>query len=309
VASDVARHIYIPGLVRICIADRPGEIVALANNPGLLRGGETIGPLLNRFVLRNINRALRYRDRQFPSAEPRGDVARAAQQEALAARLDPARIDWSVVPVKELAAYVNGDLRYPLGPLCQQAAGRVFSKDYQTSRSTWAAAKTIDSAARSLNPLLHLWLSLSGSLRRSQKRLFEAAKEDTSCMHATGIAVHTLAGAIERLRLALADAETRRYATLGEIFGTAVLGPANVVRHTRVFVDDIPGLSLVPGTLVLLQIAKANLLTVDARVTFMVRSWSACPADRFVLALVARVWERATGETLPSIASRTTAGT
>jgi hypothetical protein len=303
----MATQISIPGLVRICIADRPGEIIALANNPGLLRGGETIGPLVNRFVLGNIDRALRYRDRQLPSAEPRDDLDRAADQEALAARLDPAKIDWSIVPVAELAAYVRGDQRYPLGPLCQKAAGRVFWANYETSRSIWAAARTLDAAVRSLNPLAHLWWRLSGSLRRAQKKLFDASGGDTACMHATGVAVHTLVAAVDRLRLALAEPEARRYQTLGEIFGKALLGPTNVVRHTRTFVDDVPGLALKPGTLVLLQTAKANALTVDKRVTFMAPSWSACPADRFVPALLAKIWEQASGgETLPPITAHAT---
>lgn len=303
----MARQIAIPGLARLCIVDRPGEIIALSNHPGLLRGGEVIGPPLNRYVLGNIRRAMRYGDRVLPAALPRDDAARAARQQELAARLDPARIDWSAVPVAPLAAYVKGDLSIPLGPYCQLAAGRVFSPDYRATRSTWAAARTLDRAVRSINPLTHLALTLTGRLRRAQRCLFEAAKSDTFCMHATGIAVHTLAEAVERLRLALSDPETRRHGTIGQILGGAVLGPESVVRHTRRFIDDLPGLTLKPGTLVLLRTQAAGELTIDPRVDFLSKSWSACPADRFVLALVARIWHEVTGEAPPHIPQYVTA--
>jgi len=303
----VARQIVIPGIARLLIADRPGDVIALSRHPKLLRGGTAVGPLLNRYVLGNIARALRYREWRLPSALPADDAARAARQQELALILDPARMNWSVLPIKELAAYVKGDLRLPLGPLCQQAAGRAFDPEYRATRETWAAAKTLDRAVRSLNPLTQLSLAVTGRLRRAQRRLFEAAGGDTFCMHATGIAVHTLVDAVERLRLALADEGTRRHAMLGQIFGQALLGPDSVARHTRGFVDDVPGVEVKPGTLVLLRPKKASQFAVDPRITFMSKTWSACPADRLVQALIARIWEEATGEVMPPLTRRATA--
>lgn len=288
----MARTIHLPGLARLCIADRRDEILALADHPKLLRGGSPTGPLLNTYVLKNINRALRFGDVVLPSASPRDDNVRAMRQSSLSKALDPPKIDWSIVPIDELAAHVGGSPGLPVGLYCQRAAGRAFFAGYEATSATWEAARTLDKAVRSLNPLVHWWQSLTGSLVRAQRTLIEAAQGDAACAHATGVAVHTLVAAIERLRDDFND-QAKRRTSPEQIVRFALLGPASVVRHTLESVDDLPHLSIPANSLVLMKVAQASIPEPGPELAFLSTSWSACPADRYVFELAKKIWSQA----------------
>ena len=290
----MGRRIRIPGLVDLLVIDRPGEILAVADDPALVRGGPLSGPLLNRWLQRNIRGALRIGNTPLPSALPREDEARAAAQRALTDRLNPENAPWDDESLDAIAdALCDGPVN--LGPLCQQAIGRLFVPEFTASDETWRAARTIDTAARNLNPLRHLVWTLTNRISRAQRTLADAANGDPSAVHATGIAVHTFVRCVENLEAVLSDRTRRRTLSAKAAIGGALAAPKAVLRSCPRDADTPAG-PVAPGTLVLLQLDDAVSLTSDPRVAFLSESWSFCPAHRLVPAMLAEIWFRATGE-------------
>src|SRR6185295_7655223 len=124
----MGQSIHIPGLVDIKKIDDKAEIRVLSLDTRLDRRFESRGPLVNRFLMRRINGAMRIDGKPLPAVAPRGDAARASQQAALRHRLDPATGMplWDEATVAALVAAVRGDAGAPqIGPSAQQAVGRL----------------------------------------------------------------------------------------------------------------------------------------------------------------------------------------
>ena len=293
----MGRRIVIPGLVDLLLIDSAEEILAVSNDPALQRGATTPGPLLNRVILRRAQRVLRTPSQAYPSALPKDNAQRQEQQKALATRLHPDNAACDEQSLDALADYLKGKTRRPLGPLCQEAIGRLFEKDYQATRETWRAAELLDNAVRSINPLRQLVWTLTGAVKQSQATIAAAVNGDTAGAHATSIAVHTFKASVANLERAMSNRSVRRSYTTLAILGGALGGPENVLRHSSVHADTAAG-PVAPGTLVLLQVGKAVKLSADQRVAFLSESWSFCPAHHIVPVMLAEIWHRATGERL-----------
>ncbi len=295
----MAGRLRIPGLIDIVRVRSPGEILESADHPALARGARIAGPFLNRLILRRVRRGLRTRTAPLPSALPRDDAARADQQRALAERLDPGRLPapWDEASLDALAQWVQRRARRPLGQLAQEAVGRLFDPDYQATRKTWAAARTLDLSLRSNNPIRRLWLLVTNGVARAQRTLTQAVGGDTAGVHATGVAVHTFARAIERLGEAHSDRRLRDTLSTRAVLGRSLTAPDAVLRQV-VYAAETPAGAVEPGTLVIFETATATAQSADRRVAFLSESWSFCPAHALVPALLAEIWQRATGETL-----------
>ena len=290
----MGRRIRIPGLIDLLVADRPGEIVSLADDPALARGGPVSGPLINRWIQGNVLRALRTDTAPLPSALPREDDARAAAQRALADRLNPENTPWDDESLDAIAgALCDGPVQ--LGPLCQQAIRRLFVPEYTATEETWRAAKTMDAAARSLNPLRRLVWMLTNRVSRAQRTLAETVNGDPAAVHATGIAVHTFVRCVGNLEAVLGDKVRRRTLSAKAVIGSALAAPKAVLRRCPHHATTMAG-PVDPGTLVLLRLDDAVSLTADPRIAFLSESWSFCPAHRLVPAMLAEIWFRATGD-------------
>ncbi|MCQ0090827.1 hypothetical protein [Roseovarius sp. M141] len=295
----MGQRIRIPGLLDLLIIDQPGEILDAAADPVLDRGATRLGPILNR-IIQNIRlRSLRTDKAALPSALPREDATRIAMQDALAQRLDPADTPWDGDSLQAIADWLRG-AKAPIGPLCQQAVGRLFVPDFRATPRTWRAAHVINRSLALTNPALRLLWALTGEVTRAKRTLSEAMHGDPAAVHATGVAVHTFQRAVERLDGALAAAPTRRALSTKGALGCAAAAPDTVLRHASAHADIAAG-TVAPGTLVFMRLDGAAQRSADPRVAFMSDSWSACPAHRVVPAMLAEIWFRATGErTLPA---------
>ncbi len=290
----MGQRIRIPGLLDLLIIDQPGEILDAADDPALDRGPTRLGPVLNR-IIQNIRlRSLRTDKVALPSALPRDDGARIAMQEALAQRLDPAGAPWDGESLQAIADWLRGT-KAPIGPLCQQAIGRLFVPGFRATPQTWRAAHVINRSLALTNPALRLLWAITGEVTRAKRTLSDAMHGDPAAVHAIGVAVHTFQRAVERLDAALADAPMRRALSTKGALGFASAAPDTILRHASAHADMAAG-TVAPGTLVLMRLDGAAQRSADPRIAFMSDSWSACPAHRIVPAMLAEIWFRATGE-------------
>src|SRR5262245_13293218 len=105
----MARSIRIPFLADLNKVDSKADVRTLNANADLDRRFEPRGPLINRLLMRTVTGALQVDGKRLPSVAPRGDAARAREQQALRARLDPAiKPLWDDETLGRLVAAVSG---------------------------------------------------------------------------------------------------------------------------------------------------------------------------------------------------------
>jgi hypothetical protein len=293
----MGRSLRIPGLVDLIRADTGADIRALADDSRLDRRFESRGPLINRLLIGRVRSVLRLDGAPLPSVAPREDRARARGQEALRQRLDPAggKPLWDDETIAGLVAAVRGNAGAPaIGPAAQQAVGRLFATEYRGSSESWDAARVLDTAVHTRNPLQWIHLRMSGQLAQARRRLATLVNGDRAGVHATGIAVHNLVRGFERMRELWAAPGWRTRAT-DDVVAQCLFAPESVLRQATV-----PGVTVAgevrAGTLVLLELDAARARTPGPELEFMVGHWAQCPAAAFVPALLRAVWERARAE-------------
>jgi hypothetical protein len=293
----MGRRVRIPWLVDLVIVDQPAEILSLAAEPRLdrdFRRGR--GPLVNRVITGRICRHLRTDGHFLPAVAPQSDPLRAERQESLERQLDPSRNEplWDDAVIDELANYVRGTGNGAhIGPVVQQAVGRLFDPGYVATTGSYEAARLIDGIG-SANPIRYLWWRLSGKLARARNLLWRLAKDDGHAVHGTAIAMHNIVRALERMRALRTNPGIRPRLSEATILAQCLVAPPRVVRAaTEAFETPPAGRRVQPGTLVLMELDQARHRAPEPAITFMSDSWSRCPARAFVPALLLAVWHKA----------------
>jgi hypothetical protein len=288
----MARHIRVPGLIDLVLADDPTDIRALDDNPRIDRHFVRRGPLLNRLIVARLRRWYEIGGAMLPSFLPRGDGERAERQKALADRLTPTNgHPWSEAQLDRLASFVRGlGGRDDAAVVVQEIVGRLFFPDYVADGASWAAAETIDglSAGVSLSQLVAL---VTGLTHKARKLLVERARDDRWAMHGTAIGVHGIVHALERMRARRPTAEA---AALSDdaVLARCLRPPRQVPRTVEAPLSTPSAGELRPGAMILLRLERAWPPAPDAEMVFMRGHWNACPAAGFVAALVLAVWQR-----------------
>lgn len=286
----MTRQIRIPLIIDVIRTDEPDVIRGLADNRALDRGFEPRGPLLNRVLSGRVRRALRTSRKALPSALMRADADRTEAQKVLRQKFVAG--SWDDQTVTALADYVRGETARPAGELAQEVIGRVFDQSYGANEDTWDAARVMEFHLRSWNPIKRLVRWLSGELVRAQNTLTRAADGNASSVHGTGIAVHNLVESLDLMRDDWADPAQRDRLTPRTAALSALLAPRTVMRAGAIDADVLGG-TLKPGTLVALDTRAAAGRGMNADIAFLSDSWSACPAEAWVVALLEEVWRRA----------------
>lgn len=289
----MGRPLRIPGLVDILWVETPEEIGLLAADQRLDRRFGPGGPLLNRVIVGRVRRVLRLGTVPLPTVAPRDAPGRAARQAALEAELRP------LLPqpadarhLDALAAHVLGRRdRLALGPLVQEVVGRLFQPDYRGTPESWEAACLLDAAVRSFNPFRQLAWRLTGRIGRARKLLAERVASDPAALHATGIAVHNLVHAFERMRGIASRPWAARGLTADTVVSRCLAAPESVLRQATAHGTTAAG-AFRPGTVVVLGLETGRAASLRRDVAFLAGHWSRCPATDWVPALLAAVWER-----------------
>jgi hypothetical protein len=284
----------VPGLVDLFEVNDPVEIKALADDPRLDRRFETATCPINWLLLERSLKVLSFGGRRFPTMMPRNDAPRAhAQQElwnALSERA--AAIKSGPDELEPLANWVRGvGSDAQLGILVQQLLGQLFSSQFVATQESWTAAETLVAAPRSKNLSKMAWWFITGKVRRSKRLLASMVDGDLSAVNAIGIAVHNVVKSIRQMRLLYADDGVRSSLSAEAAAEESLFGPVSVYRQATVS-GEIDGCPFSRNSLFVLAIGEASQCPEGRSLVFMEESWSRCPANLWVPAMLQGVWRR-----------------
>jgi hypothetical protein len=288
------KRFRIPGLLDVLIAAEPREVQTFAQDLKLDRAYRDQTLPVNRYVLRRVRKALQIDGRVFPTVAARDAEGRSAAQSALWTRLNAIAPDLAKGPVEleSLAAYVRGEGPEACGPLVQQIVGRLFSPDFEATSASWNAAVVLDKAPRTMNPFLLAWWATTKRVDRAKRLLSEMVRGDLAGVHAVGIALHNIVSGVQVMRQLFGDPSKRTSLSPDAAGRRCLFAPASVLRQPIASVSLVKG-ELTTRTLVMLKLEAANLNSGDRDIVFLRETWSRCPAEQWVPALLEGIWQRA----------------
>jgi hypothetical protein len=287
-------RITIPGIVRLAWLSDPDEVAA-ANASGVVqRSLSGLGGLVQRSVAAKLAVFRKADGDIWPAFRDRADRLRSDRQKELENALAKTQsLLKRVAPETDaLAAYVRtGSTNRPPEIIVQQMVGRLFFRDYAASEESYDAACALQTWV-SGGPIKPYLLKLSGELERSLDLIVTLARGDTSCAHATAIAMHNLVDTIERMRRLARARDNLQKLSPQEAIASTLRAPKQVVRETR-DAGRVCGMHLGARTLVVLRLECARRQKPDAGIEFFAKGWNQCPAHAIVPALLADVWKKA----------------
>jgi hypothetical protein len=290
------KRYHIPGVLDVYEVSDPKEIEAVNDDPRIDRQfNSRTCPLNWLFVKRSLS-VLSYAGRRFPTMSPRDSLERKSAQEALWNRLNlkVPEVKRGPEELEPLAQWVSGDgAQESLGLQAQQILGRLFSETFVATQASWDAATTLVRAPRSSNIPKLIWWFVSGKVRRAKRRLASMVKEDLSAVNAIGIAVHNLVNSLRRMRALYSDAKLRSTLSPQDAATRCLVAPVSIFRQAMV-AGELNGYQFSSNSLFVLDIGEAAKLEGAPSLVFMRNSWSSCPAELWVPAMLEGVWLRAT---------------
>jgi hypothetical protein len=286
----------IPRLVDLFEVSDPAEIKAIASDIRIDRKFEAGTCPVNWLLLKRSLKVLSFNGRRFPTMMPRDSAQRQAQQQAL----------WNDLTEKASAVVKGPDELEPLanwvrgvgsdeqvGLLAQGLLGRLFSPNFMATPQSWTAAKILVAAPRSKNLPKVLWWFISGKIGRAKRILARMVDDDLSAVNAIGIAVHNLVKSLRHMRLLYADAGQSPSLSSAAAAEQCLFAPVSVYRQATAAgqLGDCP---YPRDALFVLAIGQASQSPEGRSLVFMDDSWSRCPANLWVPAMLQGVWKRAT---------------
>jgi len=289
---------YIPGVLDVYEVSDPKDIEAVNNDPRFDRRFDSrTCPLNWLFVKRSLS-VLSYGGKRFPTMRPRDSMERKSAQEALWNRLNLKVPEVKLGPeeLERLAQWVRGSgAQESLGLQAQQVLGRLFSETFVATPESWEAATTLVKAPRSSNVPKQIWWRITGKVRRAKRQLASMVNDDLSAVNAIGIAVHNLVNSLRRMRALYSDPNRRLTLSPADAAKQCLIAPASVFRQATVG-GELNGNQFSNDSLFILNIGDAAKLQGAGALVFMRDSWSSCPAEQWVPALLEGVWLRANAQ-------------
>jgi len=177
--------------------------------------------------------------------------------------------------------------------LVQQVVGSIFSDQFKATSESWAAAITLDAAVRSKNVPKMLWWKITGKVRKAKRLLSAMVNNDLSGVHGTGVALHNIVTSIRLMRTYYADEKMRKSLTPEQAADQCLSPPPVVLRQAKAS-GEVSGCPFSKYSLLLLKLGDGNKDKQSKDLIFMTSSWSRCPAEKWVPAVLAGVWKMAT---------------
>jgi len=275
----------------------PEQVRLLSNDPNLDRDFDQPVPSGERARVAAMLKLFSVGGHFLPTMRPRTDAARAAAQEQLWARLNDIaeEIKSGRVELGPLAEWVRGTgAEDAIGPLVQQYVGRLFVQDFTATQESWAAACIMLEASRSTNALKMAWWRITGKVERARALLSELVKGDFSGVNGIGVALHHIVDGLHEMRKLAAESGLKRWTT-DDALEACLFPPGGVFRRAKRD-SNSGGCPYHQGSLFVLALGAAAKGKANRDLVFLSGSWSRCPADTWVIALLEGVWNQATQE-------------
>jgi hypothetical protein len=232
----------------------------------------------------------------FPHMTPRNDAARMIWHEALweAFNAQAAAMAEGNEELEPLAKWIRQESNDEPGVLVQQVIGQFFKPDFQATAESWQAALTLRENATSKNLPKMLWWQLTGKARRAKKLLGAATNNNLVAMHGIAVAAHNLVATVRQLQSFYADQSMRDSLTAETAVEQSLSAPPVVYRQA-LLAGAANGCPYSKFTLFLLKLKDANQDHQAKDIVFMTGTWSRCPAEQWIPAVISGTWKRVTG--------------
>jgi hypothetical protein len=288
------KRTYFTGITDVILVIDPAEIRAVSNESTFDRDFAGHVPIRNRQRLGKMLRIFSVNGRLFPTMLPRTNPSRAAAQDELWARLTRKADEVKLGPaeLEPLAEWVRGTgTAKQLGLLVQQSVGRLFVESFTATEESWAAACLMLEAASSSNILKMLRWRINGRLERAKTLLASMVNEDLAAVNGISVALHHIVDGLHKMRQLAADPTLRPSMTTQAAVDECLFAPTTVVRQAKT-PGKISGCPFRKGTLFILGLGSASKGAANRDLVFLSQSWSRCPAEKWVAALLEGVWTR-----------------
>jgi hypothetical protein len=288
------RRTYFPGIIDIIDFTDPAEIRTISNDSRFDRDFIGHGPVRNVQRIRKMLRIFSLNGRLFEPMLPRTNPSRAAAQDELWQRLNvnadevkhgPAQLE----PLAEWVRGVGTDEKLDL--LVQQTIGRLFVETFTATRESLAAAHSVLEAASSSNILRMLGWRISGRLERAKTLLASMVNGDLTGVIAMITARQLIVDGLHKMRQLAADPAIRSSITTDAAADECLFTVTNVLRQAKTS-GEVSGCPFRKGSLFILELGTASKGAANRDLVFLSQSWSRCPAERWVPALLEGVWTR-----------------
>jgi hypothetical protein len=290
----MAIRVTIPGIIRI-VCFRTREEVRTVNDSSIVqrslsgRGGPFQRAAAAKLaVFRTTNGDI------WPPFRDRLDPLRAKSQRDLEAALSdiPGLLTRLAPEIGALATYVHsGRSHRPPEVIVQQMVGRLFFSDYAASEESYDAAHALQ-IWLSPWPIKPYSLKLSGGLQRALDQISELARGNTSCAHATALAMENIVKSVELMRRLARKGDNLEEISPEDAVARTLRAPKRVIRETR---DGgcAGNIRLHARSLVIFGVEAARRKSRDVDFAFFADEWNYCPAHAIVLELLASIWQTA----------------
>jgi hypothetical protein len=289
------KRTYFPGITDIVVVTDPEEIRTISNDSRFDRDFIAHGPIRNVQLLRKLLRIFSLNGRLFQPMLPRTNPSRAAAQDKLWSRLNikAEEVKRGPAELEPLAEWVRGiGTAEKLDLLVQQSLGRLFVGTLTATEESLAAAHMLLEAVSSSNILRMLGWRISGRLERAKTLLASMVNGDLTGVLAMITARQLIVDGLHKMRHLAADPALRSSITTDTVVDECLFAPATVVRQAQTS-GEVGGCPFRRGSLFILGLGSASKGAANRDLVFLSQSWSHCPAEKWVPALLEGVWTRA----------------
>ena len=194
--------------------------------------------------------------------------------------------------LEPLAEWVRGiGNAEKLDLLVQQSIGRLFVETFTATEESLAAAHMVLEAASSSNVLRMLGWRISGRLERAKALLASMVNGDLVAVIAMITARQLIVDGLHKMRQLAADPALRSSITTDAAVDECLFTVTNVVRQAKTS-GEVGGCPFRRGSLFILELGSASKGAANRDLVFLSQSWSRCPAEKWVPALLEGVWTR-----------------
>src|SRR5260370_14342724 len=285
---------YFPGITDIVVVTDPAEIRTISTDPRFDRDFIGHGPVRNVLLLRKMLRIFSLNGKLFRIILPRTEPRRAGGEDELWSRLNVKadEVKHGPTELEPLAEWVRGiGTEEKLGLLVQQSIGRLFVETFTATEESLAAAGMVLEAASSSNFLKMLGWRISGRLERAKTLLASMVNGDLTAVNAMITARQLIVDGLHKMRQLAADPALRSSITTDAAVDECLIAPTNVVRQAKTS-GEVSGCPFRRGSLFILELGSASKGAANRDLVFLSQSWSRCPAEKWVPALLEGVWTR-----------------
>jgi hypothetical protein len=289
------KRTYFPGITDIVAVTDPAEIRTISNDSRFDRDFILHGPVGNVQRLRKMLRIFSLDGKLFEPMLPRTDPSRAAAQDELWSRLSlkADEVKHGPAQLEPLAEWVRGiGTAEKVDLLVQQSIGRLFVETFTATAESLAAAHMVLEAATASNVLKMFWWRISGRLERAKALLASRVNGDLVGVIGMITARQLIVDGLHKMRQLAADPALRSSITTEAAADECLFAPATILRQAKTS-GQVGGCPFRRGSLFILGLGSASKSAANRDLVFLSQSWSRCPAEKWVPALLEGVWTRA----------------